>query len=665
MKKIRNFARWMMIDPRHPEIAQAQYNELKFQIPALYALLMVNAIAVSYTHYSAAPFYLTVGVLAPILLFTTYRMLTWISARNVVLGPEDAIRKMRKTVILASLVSVIYITWSLSLDSYGGPAERGHVALFIAITVIGCIFCLMNLPQAAIMVMLIVTIPYLVHYIGQNQDVYIAIAMNIFLVCLVILQVLLSGYAGFCKLIRSQTALAAKQKETELLAAENERLAQTDALTDLPNRRYFFARVDKHIEDVKETRAAFAVGVVDLDRFKPINDTHGHQLGDQLLAAVGDRLKQLMGPDLHICRLGGDEFGFLFTGDPEEAEAVGQKICDAVRQPYKVGDLQVTIGASCGIAFYPDGGTNSHVLFDHSDYALYTAKTTHRGSVTLYSHEHENQIRSDRAIESALQHADMDAEFEVHFQPIMALPEQKIIGFEALARWDSPVLGRVSPDMFIPIAERTGLMQPLTLCLFNKAVRQIMALPGSLRLSFNLSAQDVSSIATVVELIAAIKQHGIDARRITVEITETSVIGCYDAAAVSFAMLREAGIRIALDDFGTGYSSLGYLHRLPIDCVKIDRSFVASIDDTVARGVITSIMDLCRSMNLVCVIEGIETADQVAVLESLDCRFGQGYFFCKPMPFDALAASANETGLVEGYAFSSQADTTILLHASR
>ena len=186
MEKLRSFVQWMMIDPRHPEIAQAQYNELKTQIPLLYALLMVNAIAVSYTHYDAAPFYMTVGILGPMLVFTTVRLMSWIKSRKIVLGPEAAIRKMRQTVILGSLVAVVYISWSLSLDQYGGPSERGHVALFIAITVIGCIFCLMHLPQAALMVMFIVTVPYLAHYMRQGEDVYVAIAMNIFLVCLVV-----------------------------------------------------------------------------------------------------------------------------------------------------------------------------------------------------------------------------------------------------------------------------------------------------------------------------------------------------------------------------------------------------------------------------------------------------------------------------------------------
>ncbi len=655
MEKIRAFLRWMMIDPRHPEIAQAQYNELKTQIPSLYALLMVNAVAVAFTHFDVAPTYLTVGILAPILLITTFRMVAWIRARKVDPTPQEAISKMRQTVILGSLVSVIYIAWSLSLDGYGGPAERGHVALFIAITVIGCIFCLMHLPQAALMVMVIVTIPYLVHYLGQNQDVYIAIGLNIFLVCLVVLQVLLNGYRGFCKLIESQSDLAAKQKETELLNAENSKLAQTDALTDLPNRRYFFNRLEALISEVEGTDRQFAVGVVDLDRFKPINDTYGHQLGDQLLMEVGMRLKSLGLPNVEICRLGGDEFGFLYLGDIYEAASTGQSICELISRPYRIGELQVSVGASCGIAFYPDAGTSAHVLFDRSDYALYNSKTSLRGRTTVYSAEHEARIRSERAIEAALQSADLASEFQVYFQPVVQLPERFVVGFEALARWDNPQLGRIAPDKFIPIAERAGLIHRLTLSLFEKAVEQIKALPGTLSLSFNLSAHDVTSAETVAALLETIRRAAIDPRQITFEITETSVIGSYEAAETCLQVLRNAGVKLALDDFGTGYSSLGYLHRLPIDCVKIDRSFVAGIKDPIASGVVTSIVNLCRSMKMQCVVEGVEESNQLELLEAMHCRLVQGYHFSAPLPFEDLLADATENGRVAGLPLSGTA----------
>ncbi|WP_269583102.1 putative bifunctional diguanylate cyclase/phosphodiesterase [Roseibium sp. Sym1] len=649
MEKIRAFIRWMMIDPRRPDIAQAQYNELKTQVPSLYALLMVNAIAVSYTHFHLAPVYLTVGTLGPILILTCLRLVAWIRARKTELGPQEAIRKMRQTVVLGSLIAAIYITWSLSLDAYGGPAERGHVALFIAITVIGCIFCLMHLPQAALMVMLIVTVPYLIHYLGQGNDVYAAIALNIFLVCLVILQVLFNGYNGFCKLIQSQSELAAKQKETARLNAENARLAQTDVLTGLPNRRYFFNRLETLIEEIGQDEDTFAVGIVDLDRFKPINDTYGHQIGDQLLMKVGQRLKSVGLDNTEICRLGGDEFGFFYRGNQDDASKFGEMICTSIKAPFKIGDLHLSVGASCGIAFYPESGRTAHALFDRSDYALYHSKSTSRGGTTVYSQEHEARIRSERAIEGALQNADHDQEFCVYFQPVIQLPERVVVGFEALARWDNPALGPVAPDKFIPIAERTGLINRLTITLFRKAIAQIKALPRDLYLSFNLSAQDITNAETVEALLEIIRDNGMDSRLVTFEITETSVIDSYEAAENCLRTLRAAGVKLALDDFGTGYSSLGYLHRLPIDCVKIDRSFVAALSEPVASGVITSILNLCRSMQIKCVVEGVEERDQLAVLETMQCRLVQGYFFCAPMPFEKVRTALQSDTSLAGY----------------
>ncbi|WP_428687299.1 putative bifunctional diguanylate cyclase/phosphodiesterase [Roseibium sp.] len=641
MKRVRAFIRWMKVDPRHPDIARAQYNELKTQIPSLYALLMVNAVAVSYTHYDVAPFYLTVGALAAILVISAVRLVAWIKVRHLDPAPAEAVRRLRRTIVIGGLIAAIYITWSLSLDTYGGPEERGHIALFIAITVIGCIFCLTNLPQAAVLVMAVVTIPYLVYYLRQDNDVYTAIAMNIFLVCVVVLQVVFRNHRSFCKLVRSQA-------ETEVLNAENERLAQTDALTNLPNRRYFFSQLETRIGKAKAEQSTIAVGVVDLDRFKQINDTYGHQLGDQLLGEVGKRLNTLSLPDVVICRLGGDEFGFLCPGDPNEATKTGDRICELLSAPYQIGDLQVSVGASCGLALYPQAGTTAQVLFGRSDYALYHAKTNSRGRSTIYSAAHEALMRSEQAVETALQRANLEEEFEVHFQPVVSLPDRTIIGFEALARWHSPSLGEVRPDRFIPIAERTGFVHNLTPFLFAKALKQIKALPGDLCLAFNLSGHDITSPDTVDTLLEIIRSHELPPQMVTFEITETAVISSYDAAEKSLRKLKTAGAKTALDDFGTGYSSLGYLHRLPIDCVKIDRSFLAGIEDPADEGVVRSIIEMCRSLQMLCVVEGVETRGQLDLVEKLQCRLVQGDLFSGALSYDVIRESVDKTDKVAG-----------------
>lgn len=632
MPYIQRLFRWFWLVDQKPEILLAQYGALQRQVPLLYALLMVNAAAVSYTHYDSTPRRLTVSFLLPLIVICTIRLIVWVRRRGVKTTAEDAIRQLRKTIILAGILAAAHIAWSLALDSYGGPIERGHVALFIAITVIGCIFCLMNLPQAALLVMTVVTIPYLIYYMSLKEEVFLAIALNIFLVNLVIVRVLLNGYSGFAQLVGSRIELAEKQKETERLNTENSRLAHTDPLTGLPNRRHFFAIVEDHIKKVEGSGQQFHIGVLDLDRFKPINDTYGHNFGDQLLMEVGKRLDSLVNDDLHICRVGGDEFGILMTLPVIGIEKQGQQICDLLSAPYEIGDTRVSIGCSCGLAVYPDAGRSAHELFDRSDYALYNSKSQHRGQATLYSADHETQIKSERAIESALQAANIDHELDVHFQPIVRLDTLQVTGFEALARWQSPTLGPVAPDQFIPLAERTGLIHRITVNLFTKAVQQLNQLPDDLGLSFNLSANDLTSFETVVALLNIIRANRVQPARITFELTETSVMRCYEAAENTMQMLRAAGVKLALDDFGTGYSSLSYLHRLPIDRVKIDKSFIAGMNGAAGRGVVASILALCQSMDLECVVEGIEDPQQLTLLREFSCKQGQGYLFARPMP---------------------------------
>ncbi len=648
MGKIREFIRWMMVHPRSPELALAQYNELKTQIPALYGLLMVNAVAVSYTHFSLAPHYLTIGVLGLMLVATSVRLAVWIRARHTVLNAEQAVGKMRQTVVLAGVIAAVFIAWSLALDGYGGPAQRGHVALFIAITGIGCIFCLTHLPQAAMMVMAIFTVPYLIYYLGQGQDVFIAIALNIFLVCLVVLQVLLNAYRGFCELIKSKSVLAAKQAETERLNKENERLAHTDMLTNLPNRRYFFHRLDTLIEDRRPTGAPFAVGVIDLDRFKPINDTYGHQLGDELLAKVGGRLKALDCPDLEICRLGGDEFGFLYLGSPEEALTKGQKICATISDPYKVGDLQIAVGASCGVALFPEAGQRAHALFDSADYALYRSKAASRGRTTLFSAKHQAHVRSERALDEALQAADLDKEFQVFFQPIVNLPNRSIVGFEAVARWNSRVLDKICPEQFIPAAERTNVIHELSLTLFEKALRQIQTIPEQLSLTFNLSSQDLTREKTITGLLDIIDRLEATRALVTFEFTEAALTGSPDVSERCLNMLSGAGVKLAWDNFGTGNSSISHLHRLPVDCLKIDRRLVTRLNEASSGAMIAALISFCRSKRIACIAEGVEEQSQLDLLEPMQCRYAQGYFFAPALPFEDVLNSIRASGTVVG-----------------
>ena len=256
MGKLTAILKWLRVDGTEPDIALAQFAEHQRQIPFLYALLIVNACAVAYTHYGLAPDRLIAPILVMVLT-CALRLVIWLRRRRVTVEAPEAIAHLRQAIVLTALLAVAFVTWSLCLDGYGGPYERGHVAMFIAITVLGCIFCLMHLPQAALVATVIVTIPYLVYYLSMGNTVFFAIAVNIFLVTAVMLKVLFNSYRGFTTLVRSRA-------EMRRLSDENARLAHTDSLTGLPNRRYFFARLESQIETAAATGARFAVGVLDL-----------------------------------------------------------------------------------------------------------------------------------------------------------------------------------------------------------------------------------------------------------------------------------------------------------------------------------------------------------------------------------------------------------------
>lgn len=623
--------RWLTFVDIQPELAVAQSRALQTQAPLLYALLSVNMVAVAYTHLGLAPDWMAIWIPALLVSANMLRMVSWLRKRGQSANAAESVALLRRTSVLSAVLSLIYITWALGLSHFGGDREQTHVAIFIAITVVGCIFCLMPLPQAALGVTVIVTVPYLAYYFSKCDAVYAAIGINILLVTVVMVYVLLNTYRDFVENVRSKV-------KTERLNREITLLAHTDALTGLPNRRLFFSDLSQAIDQARATGTDLALGIVDLDRFKAVNDTMGHFLGDRLLETVAARFKAHFPDDGTVSRLGGDEFAFQIRSSGAEAVNIANKICEVLSEPYEVGGATVSIGASCGIATLSSIGTGQGggSLYDAADYALYSAKGHRRGFATLYSAEHENRIRSERAMEAALQMADLDAEIDVHFQPIMGPGGRTLIAVEALARWTSPTMGRVGPDIFIPLAERTGIVHRLTQILFKKALAVAERMPCDIKLSFNLSAHDLISPATILALVAAIRTSAVTPSRIIFELTETAVMRDFSAAEDSIRMLRSLGVQIALDDFGTGQSSLSHLRLLPIDKVKIDRSFVADADRPEGYDLLAAIIALCAKMKISCVAEGVETARQLDILLNLGCNEFQGYHFSKPLPAEAI-----------------------------
>ncbi|MFN4184189.1 MAG: putative bifunctional diguanylate cyclase/phosphodiesterase [Hyphomonas sp.] len=432
-------------------------------------------------------------------------------------------------------------------------------------------------------------------------------------------------------------------------SAEADALAHMDPLTSVTNRRGFFRKLEERLAIARADNTPLTVGVIDLDGFKGVNDIFGHAAGDQLLFQCGARVRALAGPNGVVGRLGGDEFGIILPdlGEEREILELGQSICDALAEPFHVKEGVARIGASIGFAAFPQAGNTAETLFERADYALYHSKQQERGRPMVFTSQHERQIRYQSAIEQGLRES-ADDEFRIVYQPIIRASDGKATGVEALARWTSPILGPIRPDIFIRAAEQNGAVCRLTRILLRKALADARTWPDDIQLSFNLSALDLASPENAALLQAIILDSGFPPERLMFEITETTIMQDFERALECLAMFSSMGVRIALDDFGTGYSSLGYLQKMPIDRLKIDRSFTLGV--TTRRGtrrIMHSIISLCTSLDIECVVEGVSNAKQAQILRDMGAPYLQGFHFSRAMTQAQLLrylSSPEETG---------------------
>lgn len=626
------------------ELIQSQVRVFSKQVPLLYAILLCNTLAVTHTFYGVAPPLLTVVLPVGMATLCLLRLCMWARSQGKVIADSAAARQLRLMVALGTALGVVFTAWGISLFPYGDAYAQGHVAFFMGITSVSCVFCLMHLRLAALLITTIVVVPFTSFLFMTGRPVFMAIALNLLLVAIAMAYILLVYSKNFASMIRFQTELVAKQQETLQLSDENFRLANLDPLTGLANRRQFLSNLQTLLDEGVRDNKRFVVGLIDLDGFKLVNDLYGHVAGDKVLAESAQRLKDAVNGEVSFARLGGDEFGFLVGGDLADSELaiVGELICSALQVPFLVSGIDIQIGASVGFARFPDAGSLAEQLFERSDCALYHAKQSITEKWVIFSSEHETEIYQTALVEQNLRLADLQSELNVHFQPIFDVRLGKLVAYEALARWDSPQLGRVAPDVFIRVAERSDLISKLTFELLRKSLRSARSWPSDVNVSFNLSVRDIVSKDTILNIISIVHESGVAPRRISFEVTETALMRDFDQALESLELLKRLGSRISLDDFGTGYSSLSYVHRLPLDRIKIDRSFVQDIENEARqRDIVKSVIDLCRNLGLECVVEGVETASQTQILQQLGCNRMQGYFFSKPVPSnDALSLIA-------------------------
>ncbi|MBE7733630.1 putative bifunctional diguanylate cyclase/phosphodiesterase [Devosia faecipullorum] len=633
--------------PDGPELAMAQWRALSRQIPLLYAMLVANTLIVAWTHVHVAPAELTIYIPAVLTFLCVVRTIGWWRSRNAQLSVGQARSRLLAMVWMAAGLAVGFTAWSLSLFPFGDAYMRSQIAFYMGITTIGCMFCLMHVRAAALVVGILVLFPFTLFFITSGQPTFIAIAINMALVITALLIILLGNNKDFAELVESRNAMVQRQLETQRLLDENHRLANIDSLTGLPNRRNFDQRLAAALAEAEITHCPIAVARFDLDDFKSVNQIFGHSTGDRVLIEVARRINALRRPDTFVARLDSNSFALVMQGPVDETSMAdcGEKLCAAMRKPFDMPAGPIRLSASAGFAASCPGDT-AHSLFDRADYANSAAKRNARGDAVVFLDQHASEITKVRRMEHLLHTAKLDDEIYILLQPQFDVALGVTTGFEALARWRSPVLGEVSPAEFIPMAERTGQICRITQIVLGKALAVSELLPAKMRLSVNLSANDIGSATAIEQIVARVSAHSKPCR-LDFEITETAVMRDLDQANRSLLALLNLGARIALDDFGTGHSSLTHVQKLPLHRIKIDRSFVMEVtSDPASRAIVKTMVDLCRNLGISCVFEGIETEQQLEALVSLGGQVMQGYLFGRPMPPEEIEAYlARETKL--------------------
>jgi diguanylate cyclase (GGDEF)-like protein len=454
---------------------------------------------------------------------------------------------------------------------------------------------------------------------ADTRELYLALALGLGLL-----------YVGLFQLVSRASRRIRRQ------ADENHHQATHDLLTDLPNRRLLMQHLDAAVARDRAGSRATAVLLVDLDRFKELNDALGHVAGDQLLCDIGDRLARRLDDASMVARLGGDEFAVVFDDQALAVDQLhlGQRVLDALDQPFEIEGLRVDVAASVGVALAPHHADGAADLVRHADVAMYVAKRA-RSGVEVY--DATDDVFDARRLELAaeVRRAIDEHELVAFFQPKVHIASGATVGAEALVRWQHPERGLLGPGEFMPVVESTELITPLTMSMLDMALAALSELPEAnrdLKVAVNLAAGSLTDVTLPSQVADALVRHGVTADRLELEITETSLLGDPARVLRVLTALSDMGVTLAVDDFGTGYASLAYLTELPVDVVKIDQSFVRDLSDPHQMAVTRYSIELARTLGLETVAEGVEDPLTLDTLASLGCDLAQGYHFSRPLP---------------------------------
>ncbi|MFZ1170286.1 MAG: EAL domain-containing protein [Bradyrhizobium sp.] len=436
--------------------------------------------------------------------------------------------------------------------------------------------------------------------------------------------------------------LATHEDITERRRAEAEiiHLARHDALTELPNRVEFNVKLEEASKRLKRNGGTITVMMIDLDKFKVVNDTLGHPAGDKLLIEVGKRLQSTVRETDVLARLGGDEFAIIQEDAPNQHEAaiaLALRIVDAISRPFDLNGNRASLGVSIGIVLAPEHEADPEGLLKRADLALYDAKANGRNDYRFFGNELLEVADTQRTAENELRDAIERKEFELHYQPVVDAKSRMLCGVEALVRWRHPGKGLIGPDKFVPLAESTGLIAPLGEWILRQACADAVSWPAHVKLAINISAIQFKKDNLFEIILATLVETGFAPGRLELEITETSLLENQEAHLTTIRQLKNLGISMALDDFGTGYSSVNYLANFPFDKIKIDKSFTQGVlSRRDCKAVVASTLALAQGLGTVTTAEGVETEDQLEYMRDAGVDLVQGYLFGRPVPISQL-----------------------------
>jgi diguanylate cyclase (GGDEF)-like protein len=629
-------------------LLEERYRALQRQIPLLYIVILSNLLGLALA--AGGDLYAPFKAVTLLIGLIAFRLVHWLKVRDRTLPPERILRELRKTWIYAIFFSAGFCIWAFYLMEHGDAREYNFVVLFGSLAAIGCAYGVSRYPAAAKLPLLLVGLPLSGRLLLTFEASHIGMGISLGVVLLVLMRLLSLQEEGFKALVESRAGMKLEReraRRAERLAkaekAKAKLIADTDPLTGLANRRAFLRILGRRAAGVAKS-GGFALGTVDLDGFKPINDTFGHAAGDAVLKEVGRRLVAAMGEAAMIARTGGDEFALLLPGVRSEAaaRAAGAGVCATLQEPFRVEGREFRISGCCGLTLLARGDCQVEEALVRADTALYRAKQTGRAGVAVFSPDMDELHRRRKQVETALRQPEAKDQIAIVFQPIRDLATGELRAFEALARWDHPVLGPIPPDQFIPIAEQINVIEEISDALLARAALEAKRWAGAVRLSFNVSAVQLCTAGSASRMLAVLERAGMDPARLQAEVTETALLVDFDVARQNLQQLRDSGARIVLDDFGAGHASISYLREMQFDGIKLDGSIVAAVADSLrGRRLLKGVLDLCASMGLPCVAEHIETEEQVALLRELGCRDGQGFILSPPLPAaDAAALGA-------------------------